>query len=70
MTRRMHFGLELNFSDFMFLRAGLNQRYWTAGIEIATEHCQVQFASYGEDVGTAATPQEDRRWVAKVALRF
>lgn len=68
--KRVHAGLELNLHDFLFLRGGMNQRYWTAGVELATENFQLQAATYGEDVGAAGTPTEDRRWVTKFTFRF
>jgi hypothetical protein len=48
----------------------MNQRYWTAGLELASERFQLQFASYGEDIGPSGAPKEDRRWVGKMAIRF
>lgn len=76
--RRVHAGTELNVADFFFLRAGLNQRYWTAGLELSSERFQFQVASYGEEIGTVTTSgdtttinaREDRRWVGKFAFRF
>lgn len=65
-----HFGLELNFGDVFFVRAGYNQRYLTAGFELSSERFQFQVATYGEEVGTLATPKEDRRNVAKFTFRF
>lgn len=70
LIRRVHAGFELNFHDFFFLRGGLNQRYWTAGVELATENFQLQAATYGEDVGPIGSPKEDRRFVTKAAFRF
>lgn len=69
-NRRLHYGIEFNFSDALFLRGGMNQNYWTAGAEIAMFNYQIQLATYGEEVGTAATPQEDRRYIFKFAYRF
>lgn len=68
--KRVHAGMEFNFRDFFFLRGGLNQRYWTGGVELATENFQLQVASYGEDIGPTGTPREDRRWVTKFTFRF
>jgi hypothetical protein len=68
--RRAHIGSELNFSDVFYLRAGANQRYWTAGFELATSKFQIQGASYGEEIGTALSPKEDRRYVGKLLFRF
>lgn len=68
--RRLHVGFELNFADFMFLRAGMNQRYYTAGAELAIQKFQFQAATYGEEIGTVATPREDRRYIGKFSFRF
>ncbi len=69
-ARRIHAGLEFNFGDVFFVRGGMNQRYFTAGVELSMYAYQFQLATYGEDVGTKATPLEDRRYVAKFAWRF
>lgn len=68
--RYAHVGYELNYADLLFVRAGMNQKYWTAGLEIASEYTQIQLASYGEDIGTAGNSKEDRRYVFKFAFRF
>ncbi len=72
--RRVHTGVELNIADALFLRAGMNQRYWTAGIEFAMANYQLQAATYGEEIGTATatttTTREDRRYTLKFAFRF
>ena len=68
--RLLHGGIEMNLYDVFFLRAGMNQRYWTAGIEFAMPNLQFQVASYGEEIGTATTNQEDRRYAVKFAYRF
>lgn len=65
-----HAGAELNFGDVFFLRAGYNQRYWTAGLELASENFQFQLGSYGEEVGTKDVPSEDRRYALKLVFRF
>jgi hypothetical protein len=69
-SRYYHVGYEYNYSDLLFFRAGMNQRYWTAGFELASEHTQFQIASYGEDIGTEGNPIEDRRYLFKFAFRF
>lgn len=70
MMRRLHGGAEFNFADAFFLRAGMNQGYWTAGMELSIINYQFQIAAYGEDVGPPGTPKEDRRYVMKFAFRF
>lgn len=69
-SRRYHAGAELNIYDHLFLRAGYNQFYWTAGFEVAMEKLQIQLSSYAEDVGPDEAPIEDRRYVFKFVLRF
>ncbi|HWU44438.1 MAG TPA: hypothetical protein VN132_13400 [Bdellovibrio sp.] len=69
-AKLIHGGLELNFGDVFFVRAGYNQRYWTAGLELASERFQWQLASYGEEIGTQSSPREDRRYTLKFAYRF
>jgi hypothetical protein len=69
-TRFYHVGYEFNYGDAFFLRAGMNQKYWTAGMEISGVNTQIQLASYGEDVGVDGGSIEDRRYVFKFAIRF
>jgi hypothetical protein len=69
-NRYYHVGYEYNYADLFFVRAGVNQQYWTAGIELASERTQIQIASYGEDIGVDGVPEEDRRYVVKFAFRF
>jgi hypothetical protein len=68
--RRGHFGIEFNLADALFIRGGMNQRYWTAGAEISMFNYQLQLASYGEEIGTDLVPQEDRRYILKFSFRF
>lgn len=70
LMRRFHGGMEINLSDFFFIRAGYNQKFWTAGFEFASERFQLQGTAYGEDIGTPNNPREDRRYVGKFSLRF
>ena len=69
-AKRMHVGIEFNSRDIFFFRLGYNQRYLTAGFEIASENVSWQVASYGEEIGTSDAPREDRRLSTKVAVRF
>ncbi len=69
-AKRLHGGMEFNFGDIFFLRAGYNQRYWTAGFELASESFQFQITSYGEEIGDENAPLEDRRYTTKFAWRF
>lgn len=69
--RHYHGGVEFNFDDLFFIRGGYNQGYWTAGIELAVGFYELQFTSYGEEVGTSPSNlQQDRRYMAGLAIRF
>lgn len=69
-AKLVHAGVELNFGDVFFLRAGYNQRYWTAGFELSSERFQIQGATYGEEIGTVTATKEDRRYAIKFGFRF
>jgi hypothetical protein len=73
-TKRTHFGFETNYRDILFFRAGVNQRYWTAGFEVASEKISWQISSYGEEIGKTVagdfSPREDRRYNMKITVRF
>lgn len=69
-AKLIHAGFEVNLGDVFFIRGGYNQRYWTAGAELASERFQFQLASYGEEIGNATNSVEDRRYVGKMAFRF
>jgi len=68
--RRVHAGVEFDLGDILFLRGGLNQRYYTAGIEVSMGNFQFQAATYGEEIGTPTLNREDRRYVGKLGFRF
>ncbi|MGE3974314.1 MAG: hypothetical protein AB7F59_07315 [Bdellovibrionales bacterium] len=68
--RRLHGGVEVNLGDMIFLRGGMNQRYWTAGFEFSMRLIQIQMATYGEEIGTATAYREDRRYTSKLSIRF
>ncbi len=70
-SKLLHAGVEFNFGDIFFVRAGMNQRYLSGGFELASERFQLQIASYGEEIGSSTTlTREDRRYVAKISFRF
>ncbi len=68
--RSFHSGIEFNFNDVFFVRGGVNEHYWTAGLEFVIGHNQIQLASYGEEIGTAPQELEDRRYVVQYGYRF
>lgn len=68
--KRLHIGGEINFKDLFFLRLGMNQNYYTGGIEISSERFAWQISSYGEEIGTEDDPQEDRRYATRILIRY
>jgi hypothetical protein len=68
--RSFHAGVEFNFNDVLFIRGGVNEHYWTAGLEVVLGHNQIQLASYGEEIGVAPQELEDRRYVVQYGFRF
>jgi len=69
-SKRYHAGVEFNIYDRLFIRGGMNQRYWTAGLEVSGFFMQFQAASWGEEIGTPTQHKEDRRYGVKFAIRF
>lgn len=69
-NKRLHIGLETNWNDILYLRFGMNQMYWTAGLEVASENVSWQLSTYGEEVGTKEAPKEDRRLSTKIIFRM
>ncbi len=67
---KYHLGFEWNSFDRFFLRAGLNQGYWTAGLEYAFSKFQIQLASYGQEVGDTIESKESRSYLLKFTVRF
>jgi hypothetical protein len=68
--RRIHAGVEFNFGDTFFFRAGMNQRYYTAGLELVLGRQQIQLTTYGEEIGTPTRFREDRRFIFEYAFRL
>lgn len=68
--KRLHIGAEINFKDLFFLRFGMNQNYYTAGVEISSERFAWQISSYGEEIGTEAEPKVDRRYATRILFRY
>ena len=67
---KYHFGFEWNSYDWFFLRGGMNQGYWTAGLEFSFSKFQLQLASFGEEVGDAIEKKESRNFILKFTTRF
>jgi hypothetical protein len=70
----LHFGTELQFPRLIFLRAGMYQAYWTAGIGIKYYILEYDFATYATDTAlyynTNGRRQSDRRYNFQFSFMF
>jgi hypothetical protein len=48
----LHFGLEIKFPQFLSIRGGFNQMYWTAGLGIKYWLLEVDFTTYADNIWT------------------
>ncbi|MEI6093209.1 MAG: hypothetical protein WCQ47_05955, partial [bacterium] len=68
----LHMGVEFKFPQFLSIRAGLNQLYWTAGIGVTYWVLDASFATYAENTSIfdgARTPS-NRRYVFQFGFYF
>jgi hypothetical protein len=69
-----HAGMEFYWKMFNWWKGhwsgGLNEGYWTAGFGARLAWFQIDLCSFGEEVGTASSPLEDRRYMLELALDF
>lgn len=54
---RLHLGLQTSVNDWLYLRAGLNQGYTTAGGGLRFSFVQIDYAFYGQEEGRFAGQQ-------------
>ena len=68
----LHFGIEFKFPQFLSLRAGLNQLYWTAGIGIKYWILDASFATYVENttIYNGVRTPSDRRYAFQFGFYF
>lgn len=67
--RTLHFGTEAAWSVFR-LRGGINQGYLTAGLGIDLRLLQLNFATYGEELGLNPGVMEDRRYALQLGFQI
>jgi hypothetical protein len=66
---KLHLGVEIDL-PLIDLRAGLNQGYYTAGLGLGLGPLQLDFATYGVELGEYPGQQEDRRYVAQITVQI
>lgn len=70
----IHLGTELQFPRLLFLRAGLYQSYWSAGLGVKYYILQCDFATYAANTAiynnTDGRRRSDRRYTFQVSFLF
>ena len=66
--KRVNIGAEVVFFERLFLRTGLHQGYWTAGIGMNIWILRINYAYYTEELGAYAGQFADKRHVLEVVL--
>ncbi len=70
----LHLGAEFDWRLFSWwkgaYRLGVNQGYYTAGISALIGIFNLDFATYGEEVGPYSTPVQNRMYSLKLSLNF
>ncbi len=73
-NKSFHAGVELDYSPSGYfksqLRAGVNQMYYTAGASLLLAIINLDFVTYGEEVGTTSQKLENRVYAVKVGMNF
>ena len=59
--KKVHLGTEAWLFDFFGLRGGINQGYFTFGLTLNVPVMQIEFFTYGEEIGDSAGSKGDRR---------
>jgi len=70
----MHFGTELQFPRLLYLRAGMSQMYWSAGVGIKYYILECDFATYATNTATYYSTdgrrQSNRRYDFQFSFQF
>ena len=68
--RTLHMGAETRLISILLGRVGINQGYLTAGVGLDLRLLQIDFATYGEELGLNAGDMQDRRYAIRVGLQL
>ncbi len=68
MAKRLHLGGEIKLANFLSVRGGLNQGYYTAGATLDLFIFRIDAATYAEEVGAYAGQREDRRYLGQLTI--
>ncbi len=68
--RHIHFGSEFRW-NWIGIRGGVSQGYYTAGISLETPpHTRIHFSTYGVEVGNGAKEREQRWYLVQLIIGF
>lgn len=74
LRKGLHLGFEFDWTMFSWwkgaYRVGMNQGYLTAGFSALFAWFNLDFVTYGEDVGTYSTPKENRIYALQLNMNF
>ena len=68
MAKRLHLGGEIKLANFLSVRGGLNQGYYTAGATLDFFIFRIDAATYAEEVGAYTGQREDRRYIGQITI--
>jgi len=66
--KRTNLGAEAALWEFLAVRVGLHQSYFSAGATVNLWVLKVDVATYGEELGAYGGQREDRRYIARIGL--
>jgi hypothetical protein len=69
-AKRIRLGVECKFLDIIFVRAGLYQGYFTAGLNLEARVVRLDLLTYAEEVGAYAGQRADRRYAGRFVFGF
>ena len=69
-AKRLRLGAECKFLDIIFVRAGLYQGYFTAGLNLEARIVRLDLLTYAEEIGAYAGQRVDRRYAGRFVFGF
>lgn len=69
-AKRIRLGAECKLLDIVFVRAGLYQGYFTAGLNLEARVVRLDLLTYAEEIGAFAGQRVDRRYAARFFFGF
>ena len=69
-AKRIRLGGEFQFIDILFVRAGLYQGYFTAGLNLEARVVKLDLLTWAEEIGAYSGQRVDRRYAARIFFGF